>query len=78
MMVVWPRMMHHSRHHALPQRHHRSMKTGCRIIRPDLQPGQTFEGSTRGFIKQGLTLKGKLSEQYHQNAEHQQPTTYRG
>ena len=63
MMVMMPRMMHHPVHPALPHWHHRSMKTGCRIIRPDLQSGQTFEGGTRGFIKQGLTLKGKLSEQ---------------
>ena len=78
MMVMMPRMMHHPVHPAFPHWHHCSMGSGCRIIRPDLQPGQTLKSGTRGFFRKRLTLKGKLSEQSQQNADYQQPTTYRG
>lgn len=78
MMVMRSRVMHHPVHPAIPHRHHCSMGSGCRIIRPDLQSGQTLKGGTRGFIRKRLTLKCELPKQSQQNADYQQPTTYRG
>lgn len=78
MMVMLSRMMHHAVHHALPHRHHCSMRNGRRLNRPDLQPGQTLKSGAWSFIKLGLTLKGKLPNQPQQNTDHQQPTAYRG